>query len=176
MNDNDLVVCAICEIAHEQGRQYTKRFLPDFLVPGCVIRLDATLRAVKAGIGTPELIQRACMIMGCEDERTVKRHVELATDSISRANLYLCEVMALNPETWDKPDIPTERSIQETWKLLSVAFVLGLARRGYTQSNPIELSLIHNYWQREKLMKIPTGYVISNLVGSVNVIHGGQSP
>lgn len=176
VNVDDLVICAICEVAHEQGRQYTKRFLPDFLVPGCVIRLDATLLAVKAGISTPDLIQNACILMGCDDERTVKRHVKLATNSIQRANLYLSEVMALNPEIWDKPDILPEKNTQETWNLLTIAFMIGLARRGYTENNPTELSLIHDFWQREKLVKIPTGYVISNPIGSVIVIHGGQSP
>jgi len=175
-NDNGVVVCAICEIAHDQGRQYTKRFLPDFLVPGCVIRLDATLQVLKAGIGTPELIQSACILLGCDDERTVKRHVALATASIPRANLYLSEAMALNPETWEKPDVRTDNNDDETMALLLESFILGLVRRGHTESNTIELSLIHDFWQRKILLKEPTAYVIANLIRSVIVIHGGQSP
>jgi len=176
LNDNGLVVSAFCAISQSKGQQYTKRFLPDILVPGCVIRLDMTLIAVKAGIGTPELLEQACIMMGCIDERTAIRHVALATASIQQTNLHLSEVIAHTPETGENPGISPEMSDSETLKALLAAFILGLVRRGCTGKYPTELGTVHNFWRRFRANK-PSTYAFSSCIGAgISVIHGGQSP
>ena len=170
------MVCVICVIAQAQGLQYTKRILPDFLVPGCVIRLDATIAAVEAGIGTPELLDEGCSLMGCIDERTIKRHVVLATASIQRANLHLRETMAWGPETWESPVLPPDVGALETLRRLLGVFLLGLARRGREERRPTERALVQAFWHRAQGTKSST-YVFGSLAGSgISVVHGGQSP
>ena len=170
------VVCVSCAVAFAQGRQYTKRCLPDFLVPGCVIRLDATLSAVEAGTSTPALVEAACVLMGCIDDRTVKRHVALASAAGRRANLHVSEVIARNPGTMEKSDITRNMSTGETLRLLLAAIVLGLARKGHRGRTPTELGLVHEFWRREGSRK-PSTYVFRNWnLSGKNVVHGGQSP
>lgn len=170
------VVCVICAVALAQGLQYTKRMLPDFLVPGCVIRLDATLAAVEAGIETAELLDKACSLMGCIDERTVTRHVGLATAAIQRANLQLSQTMARSPETWESPDVPPDVGELETLRRLFGAFILGLARRAREGRRPTQRTLVQALWRREREAKSST-YVFGSLAGSgISVAHGGQSP
>jgi hypothetical protein len=176
LNVGGNVVSAICAIAKAQGRQYTQRMLPDFLVPGCVIRLDATLAAVEAGIETAELLDEGCSLMGCIDERTVKRHVGLATAAIQRANLQLSHAMALTPETVDSPEVSPEKGALETLRLLLCAFVLGLARRGREERLPTERDLVQALWQREWKAKPSTCVFGEPAVADISVVHGGQSP
>jgi len=153
-----LVVCVSCAVAFAQGRQYTKRCLPDFLVCGCVIRLDATLAAIEAGTGTPALVEAACAIMGCKDDRTVKRHVDLASAAIRLASLRMSEIIAENPETAAKPDITPDMGTGETLRRLLAAMLLGLIRKGHRGRTPTELGLAHESWRRERPWK-STAYV-----------------
>lgn len=170
------VVCVSCAIAFAQGRQYTKRCLPDFLVCGCVIRLDATLSAIEAGTGTPALIEAACVLMGCIDDRTVKRHVALASAAVRLASLRMSEIIAENPETAANPDITPDMSTGETLRLFLAAIVLGLIRKGHRGRTPTELGLVHESWRREGPQK-PSSCVSRNRSPSgKSVEHGGQSP
>ncbi len=176
LNSRMLVVCVSCAVAFAQGRQYTKRCLPDFLVCGCVIRLDATLAAIEAGTGTPALVEAACAIMGCKDDRTVKRHVDLASAAIRLASLRMSEIIAENPETAAKPDITPDMGTGETLRRLLAAMLLGLIRKGHRGRTPTELGLVHEFWRREGPQK-PSSCVSWNRSLSVkNVGHGGQSP
>jgi len=48
-NQSILIVSIICEGAKQLGRQYTKRMLPEFVVPECNIRHDRVLVAGLQG-------------------------------------------------------------------------------------------------------------------------------
>ncbi|VAW20711.1 hypothetical protein MNBD_BACTEROID01-774 [hydrothermal vent metagenome] len=66
-NDTIRVVVIRCETARAAGNRYTMRLFPDFLVPGCVIRLDHIEEAYeerRAGAGT----DRLCGILGYLDD------------------------------------------------------------------------------------------------------------
>jgi len=125
------VVCVSYAVTFARGRQYTKRRFPDFLVCGCIIRLDATFVAIEAGTGTTALIEAACVLMGCVDDRTVKRHVALASATVRLVNLRKREIIAENPETAAKPDITPDMSTGETLRLLPAAIVLGWAGKDF---------------------------------------------
>jgi len=163
-------------MAFAQGWQYTKRCLPDFLVPGCVIRLDATLSAIEAGTDTPALIEAACGLMGCADDRTVKRHVALASASVRLASLRMSEISAASPETAIKPDISPDTGAGETFKLLLAAMVLSLARKGHRGRTPTELGLVHDFWRREGTPKSSTCVYRNRSLSGKSIEHGGQSP
>jgi len=173
-NEGIKLVSMICSLARTLGLQYTKRFLPDFLVTGCVIRLDGTLIAMKSGITTPKLIDEACLHMGCVDSRTVKRHVALATASVFKANLHLSQDIARSPEIWDTPHLLPDKSPQESFQQLLDAFKNGLGKMGKPQKFLTELGVIHLFWSG-KLN--PSTCVSPSSVGPAkSVDYGGQSP
>jgi hypothetical protein len=176
LNRQMSVVCVSCEVSSAQGGQYTKRCLPDFLVRGCVIRLDATLSAIEAGTGTPALVEAACVLMGCTDDRTVKRHVALASASVRLASLRMSEIIAENPETAIKPDISPDTDTGETFRRLLAAMVLGLARKGHRGWTPTELGLVHDFWRREGTPKPLTCVCRNRSLSGKSIEHGGQSP
>ena len=171
-----LIVCISCTVAFAQGRQYTKRCLPDFLVPGCVIRLDATLCAIEAGISTPALVEAACGLMGCADDRTVKRHVALATAAVRLASLRMSEIIAASPTTAIKPDILPDTGAGESFRLLLTAIELSLARKGHRGRTPTELGLVHDFWRREGTPKPSTCVCRNRSLSGKSIEHGGQSP
>jgi len=69
----------------------------------CVIHLDTTLQAYKIPEKGKELVDKACELMGCIDERTVYRHLEGMKLAVSDASLQLAEMVALNPEPGSSP-------------------------------------------------------------------------
>jgi hypothetical protein len=165
-----------CAIAFAAGWQYTKRRLPDFLVPNCVIRLDTTLAAIEAGIGTPALVEAASLLMGCIDYRTVKRHVALASAAIQQASLCVSEIIAENPQVMEKPALVPDAGAGDTLRRLLAILMLGLVRQGHRGRTPTELGLVHDVWRREGSPKPSTCVCLNRSPSGKTVDYGGQSP
>lgn len=108
----------ICVLAQEQGMQYTKRLLPEFLTPRSVIRLDhlreaAALPPEKC---TPD---RICEILGCIDPRTARRLLSDLNDAIRRVSLELACRRSTTPELGT---LPTSTPDTSTLVRLSVLY------------------------------------------------------
>ncbi len=92
-----VVPVIICSLAQEQGKQYTKRLLPEFLTPRSVIRLDHLLEA--AALPAEErTADRVCEILGCIDPRTARRRLAALNGAINHVTLELSYRRASTPE------------------------------------------------------------------------------
>ena len=136
-NERIRVVVIRCENARAAGKQYTKRLLPDFLIPGCVIRLDHLEQAYErrqAGAGNEQL----CRILGCVDDRTVRGHLKRYGEAIEAVTLRLAEERAMTPELGEVPGSTPETSAVERLEGLWRAKVLA-SRRGGNAADPSDL-------------------------------------
>jgi len=111
------VISIICPTARAAGEPYTKRLLPDFLIPRCVIRLDHLLEAarVKAHERT---VAHTCGILGCIDPRTARTHLTRLDCVADTASLDLAETGASTPHLGSAPDTPPAASSLERLQAL----------------------------------------------------------
>ena len=78
-NTEILIVSIYCERARECGRQYTKRILPVFVIPGCNITLENVLLYLRRHAeGETIDYEEASYLFGSYDNRTIRRHIETA--------------------------------------------------------------------------------------------------
>jgi hypothetical protein len=97
------VVSILCPYARAAGNQYTRRLLPDFLIPRCVIRLDRVWEAVAQDPPGTD-IEETCRILGCVDERTARSHLKRMHLAIEAVVLHLAERRAMTPELGKLPE------------------------------------------------------------------------
>lgn len=78
-NTEILIVSIYCRRARESGRQYTKRILPVFVIPGCNITLENVLLYLRRHAEGEKIdYEEASYLLGSYDNRTIRRHVEAA--------------------------------------------------------------------------------------------------
>jgi len=75
-NKSIFIFSIICDEAKERGWQYTKRILPEFVIPECNIRLDRVLLVLSRVDGQRVDYEKASQILGAIDDRTIRRHLE----------------------------------------------------------------------------------------------------
>ena len=104
---------SICATAKAEGRQYTKRMLPDFLIPYARMRLD---KVVEAGRGkeSGSTMEECCRLIGCIDLRTARMHLKRLEEAAKAIALTLAERQAaavhLHENTYPpRPFAPLER-------------------------------------------------------------------
>lgn len=85
-------VCC-CTQAKALGRQYTKRLLPDFLIPFARMRLDAVVEASRRK-ESGRTREECCRILGCIDLRTARMHMRRLEEAAKTAALTLAERQA----------------------------------------------------------------------------------
>ncbi len=78
----------ICKRAKERGKKYTKRLLPDFLLPYRVVRSDKTLEALQK---SSHKLDEVCSILGCIDFRTAREYLEYGKKAVKKASLAITE-------------------------------------------------------------------------------------
>jgi hypothetical protein len=93
-NSKIFILAIYCLRAKRQGRQYTKRLLPPFVIPECNITLDNVLRYLEAHPGQPIDYDAASAALGSYDERTLKRHILAGVETIRRAGVLAGELLA----------------------------------------------------------------------------------
>ena len=103
-NHQLLIVSLICEEARRQGKQYTKRILPWFVIPECNIRLDLVLNLLQLeeapGGGRALAYAQAGAVIGSASERTAARHLQWARRLVADTKLEASElVVELAPFT-----------------------------------------------------------------------------
>ena len=82
-----------CARAKALGRQYTKRLLPDFLIPFARMRLDAVVEAGRRK-ENGNTLDECCRILGCIDLRTARMHIRRLEEAAKTAALTLAERQA----------------------------------------------------------------------------------
>ena len=99
-----LIFSIICQKAKERGSQYTKRILPPFLIPECNITLENVLEYVRSRPGQKIDYERASLVMGATDNRTIVRHLRLCRRMVGQGCLQLCEILASLPSYATVPE------------------------------------------------------------------------
>lgn len=82
-----------CAKAKSKGLQYTKRLLPDFLIPYARMRLDKVVEAGRDKEGGSSL-EKCCRILGCLDLRTARMHLKRLEVVVKTVALALAEKQA----------------------------------------------------------------------------------
>lgn len=164
MRDRDLgsnetirVVVIRCETARAAGKPYTMRLLPDFLVPGCVIRLDHVEEAYeerRAGAGT----DRLCAILGCLDGRTLRRHLKRYEEALAAVAVRLAERRAMSPQLGELPQSTPDTSSMDRLQRLWRAEQIASQRRGEALS-PMSLRYLLQAGLRNSRRKKPSSSV-----------------
>ncbi len=103
-NVDILIFSIICRTAKERGMQYTKRILPPFLIPECNITLENVLEYVRRRPGRKIDYERASLVMGAMDNRTIVRHLRLCRLMVAEGCLQLCRVLASLPSYATVPE------------------------------------------------------------------------
>jgi hypothetical protein len=158
-NETILIVVIRCETARAASKPYTMRLLPDFLVPGCVIRLDHVAeahreRATGAGAGNEQL----CAILGCLDDRTVRRHLKAYERALEAAALTLAEQRALSPELGDVPETTPDTPVRDRLERLWDAEQVARLRRG-ARDEPTTLRHLLQTTMRKSRRRKPSSCV-----------------
>ena len=99
-----MIPVIVCPVARALNRQYTKRLLPEFLIPHSVIRLDYLLEATD--LPKRERSDDAiCELIGCVDPRTARHQMRGLATAIETVSLDLARRRAAAPELGDLPEI-----------------------------------------------------------------------
>jgi len=94
-NTEILIVSIYCLLARKQGKQYTKRILPPFVIFRCVIILENVLRYVSKHSESERIdYEEASYLLGSYDDRTIRKHIETAWRMIREAKLDLSRLLA----------------------------------------------------------------------------------
>jgi hypothetical protein len=94
-DNQPIQICVIrCPRSRQQGGQYTKRILPEFVIPEANIRLDRVAMCLQQ-FGTDGKLdyEVACAILGTVSSRTVDRHMSAARQMAQAAVASAVEVL-----------------------------------------------------------------------------------
>jgi hypothetical protein len=100
------ILCLFCFTAKQQGKQYTKRILPEFLRPYCRIRLDLSISfyAENYSASGNYNYEKACTFLGCIDKRTARRHIGDIHIAVPEINLTIKEMLVHKPGFYQAED------------------------------------------------------------------------
>jgi hypothetical protein len=87
-----------CPESRKQGGQYTKRLLPDFLIPYSPVRLDWVLEAERKRREEGASLEECSFIMGCLEPRTVRKHLSRLNEAAAAVSLQMSEELAHSPQ------------------------------------------------------------------------------
>ena len=103
-NTDIIIIAIICLSAKKLGKQYTKRLLPPFVIPYCVINREAVLAYLRQFPDGITHVAIASEMMGTVDIRTIRRHVLETKKLIEDAALRLSEFLSAIAGYGELPD------------------------------------------------------------------------
>ena len=117
----------LCEKAKAAGTQYTKRLLPDWLIPYSPVRLDSLLLAEKSRREQHTSLEECCEIIGCQEPRTVAKHLARLSSEALSAALKIAREIAHVPQLSPLPAVTPEvapiprltiyhQSLRQVWR------------------------------------------------------------
>lgn len=134
-NDTIIVPVILCLVARAGKRQYTKRLLPEFLIPHSVIRLDNLLEAAE--LPESERGETAfCELIGCLDPRTARRQLRRLASAIEEVSLDLTRWRAATPELGELPEISPRTPPGERLTILFDSAIRASERAGNLPALP----------------------------------------
>jgi hypothetical protein len=134
------IVSIICVEAKKQGRQYTKRMLPEFVIPECNIRLDLLLQAVaQCRRGGRLDYHEASIILGTVDDRTMRRHLKWLERIVERTVTELAVVLSQLPSFAELPQQRVGQSASAALPELVMELNRATVRMGGARGRTVQL-------------------------------------
>lgn len=85
----------LCKASHDAGRPYTKRILPEHLIPRSPLSSEKLAGLLETGADTaPGFIDSACAALGCIDPRTARKHIRALRGAVDSKLPILAELGA----------------------------------------------------------------------------------
>lgn len=90
------VVAILCRALRGTGRPYTKRVLPEHLIPRSPLWSGKLVELIEGELG-PGSTEAACEALGCIDPRTARKHIRALGAAVDARLLSLAELDASVP-------------------------------------------------------------------------------
>jgi hypothetical protein len=150
-------VCC-CDEAKARGLQYTKRLLPDFLIPFARMRLDKVIEAGRRK-ESGSTLEECCRIIGCLDLRTARLHLGRLKEAAKAVALSLAESQAAAVHLHEnisslRPLTPLKR-LDELLNRQKEAQL----RAGWSRLRNENLRTLLQAALRQNMKKVPMSYV-----------------
>ena len=114
-NTDIIIIAIICRMAKQLGKQYTKRILPPFVIPYCVICREAVLEYLcRFSDGTLHS-EIASKMFGTVDIPTMRRHLHVVLTEIQTAALLIIRFFAEIPSL---AKVPEGKGNEPEWQYL----------------------------------------------------------
>lgn len=85
----------ICRASRGTGRPYTKRILPEHLIPRSPFWSEGLVKLLERGRdGCPGFTEAACAALGCLDPRTARKHIRYVCTAVEAKLPVLAELLA----------------------------------------------------------------------------------
>ena len=95
----------ICRVSRGTGRPYTKRILPEHLIPRSPFWSDGLGKLLERGRDAcPGFTDAACAALGCLDPRTARKHIRYVCAAVEAKLPVLAELLASGPS--EGPSFP----------------------------------------------------------------------
>jgi len=91
------VISIICGAAKEEGKQYSKRILPPFVIPYCQVGREGVLAYLKRFPDGRVNYAAGLEMLGARDIRTIRRHIEMGLQTLAAASLLLASLLSELP-------------------------------------------------------------------------------
>lgn len=125
------IIVIQCATAQAAGTQYTKRLLPDFLIPYSPIRLDWVLEAERRRREDNASLEECCQVMGCLELRTVRKHLKRLHDLAGAVALDLSGQLAHSPQYKRLPEPNPEQVVMQRLLIIHDLHSQAAARAGH---------------------------------------------
>lgn len=118
----EIVICVImCHTAKSDGRQYTKRMLPPFVIPECNISLENDLRMFTSMPNRMIDYGFASGLLGTICEKTIRRHYRMITAYIEITVSLIAEYLVQITVFMSLPGEPPYEDLHELFLKLTQA-------------------------------------------------------
>jgi hypothetical protein len=114
-NTDITTISIICRRAKKLGKQYTKRILPPFVIPYCVICWEAVLEYLCRFPDGALHTEIASEMFGTVDIPTMRRHLHVALTEIKTAALLIIRFIAEIPSL---AKVPERKGDEPEWQYL----------------------------------------------------------
>ncbi len=118
------VATIICRASRGTGRPYTKRILPEHLIPRSPFWNEGLVKLLERGRdGCPGFTHAACAALGCLDPRTARKHIRFVCAAVEAKLPVLAELLAFAPGPCKGPAFPPGTNPCVTLRLLWEEFL-----------------------------------------------------
>lgn len=114
-NTDIIIIAIICRKAKKLGKQYTKRILPPFVIPYCVICRGAVVEYLCRFPDGALHTQIASVMFGTVDAPTMRRHLRVVLTEIKTAALLIVRFLAEIPSL---AKVPERKGNEAEWQYL----------------------------------------------------------